>query len=132
MSRKMVQYSIDRSQHGHEEELVEKRGDSSFLDWLDTLRSLRVELRSFKDDNERIVKAQENQDEMNVVILQSLSYLQRQKQHEMGARYKYRQGSLGLRKQELNIDGAKGSRSKKRHKKPSEDTVRGGIPLSTP
>lgn len=36
---------------------------------MDTLRSLRVELRSYKADNEKIVGAQESEVKVNIVIL---------------------------------------------------------------
>jgi hypothetical protein len=42
-----------------------------------------VELQSCKDDNERIMREQEKQTEINAVLLQSLSDLQRQMQHEL-------------------------------------------------
>jgi hypothetical protein len=48
----------------------------------ETVRSLMVELQSYKADNERMMKEQEKQTEINVVLLQSLSDLQRQMQHE--------------------------------------------------
>jgi hypothetical protein len=47
-----------------------------------TVRSLMVELQSCKDDNERMMKEQEKKIEINTVLLQSLSDLQRQMQHE--------------------------------------------------
>jgi len=41
-----------------------------------------VELQSCKTDNERMIKEQEKQTEINTVLLQSLFDLQRQMQHE--------------------------------------------------
>ena len=41
-----------------------------------------VELQSCKADNERMMKEQEKQTEINAVLLQSLFDLQRQMQHE--------------------------------------------------
>ena len=49
----------------------------------ETVRSLMVELQSCKADNERMMKEQEKQTEINAVLLQSLSDLQRQMQHEL-------------------------------------------------
>lgn len=43
---------------------------------MDTLRSLRVELRSYNVDNENIFKSNEMHAEVNAVILQSFSNLQ--------------------------------------------------------
>jgi hypothetical protein len=40
-----------------------------------------VELKSCKDDNERLIEEQEKQTEINAVLLQSLSNIQRQLQH---------------------------------------------------
>jgi hypothetical protein len=48
----------------------------------ETVRSLMVELQSCKANNERMMKEQEKQTEINVVLLQILSDLQRQMQHE--------------------------------------------------
>jgi len=41
-----------------------------------------VELQSCKADNERMMKEQEKKTEINTILLQSLSDLQRQMQHE--------------------------------------------------
>jgi hypothetical protein len=41
------------------------------------VRSMKVELRSYRDDNENLIKAQEKQTELNVVLLQSLSEIQK-------------------------------------------------------
>ena len=38
-----------------------------------TMRSLRVELQSCREDNERMRKAQEDQNQINAAILQSLT-----------------------------------------------------------
>lgn len=54
---------------------MEKGSEEGSLDWMDTLISLRDELRSYKADNEKIVRAQENQTRVNAVILQRLSDL---------------------------------------------------------
>jgi hypothetical protein len=51
-------------------------------DLAETVRSLRDELQSCKADNERLIKKQEKQTEINAVFLQSLSDIQRQLQHE--------------------------------------------------
>lgn len=76
----MVEYSSDKSQHGsdgvrtnEEERSIGQGGVNHSLDWMDTLRSLRDEVRSFKANNDRLVRDQEWQTEINVVILQSLS-----------------------------------------------------------
>jgi hypothetical protein len=46
-----------------------------------TVRSLMEELQSCKADNERMIKEHEKQTEINAVLLQSLSDIQRQLQH---------------------------------------------------
>ena len=43
-----------------------------------TIRSLRVEMQSYRADNERLVKAQEEQNQLNAAMLQSLTDIQRQ------------------------------------------------------
>ena len=46
------------------------------LDIVATMRSLRVELQSCREDNERMLKAQEDQNQINAAILQSLTDIQ--------------------------------------------------------
>jgi hypothetical protein len=47
----------------------------------ETMRSLMVDLQSCKANNERLIKEQEKQTEINAILLQSLSGIQRQLQH---------------------------------------------------
>ena len=47
-------------------------------DFAATMRSLRVDLQSCRENNERMLKAQEYQNKINVAILQSLTDIQRQ------------------------------------------------------
>ena len=47
------------------------------LDSAATMRSLRVEMQSYREYNERLVKAQEDQNQLNVAMLQSLIDIQR-------------------------------------------------------
>jgi hypothetical protein len=68
--------------HNRGEEFDERRAIGTPLDLAETVRSLMVELQSCKADNERMMKEQEKQTEINAVLLQSLSDLQRQMQHE--------------------------------------------------
>ena len=41
------------------------------------MRSLRVEMQSYRADNERLVKAQEEQNQLNAAMLQSLTNIQK-------------------------------------------------------
>jgi hypothetical protein len=75
--QEMGEGSLDR-----DEESDERRVIGTPLDLAKTVRSLMVELQSCKDNNERMMKEQEKQIEINAVLLQSLSDLQRQMQHE--------------------------------------------------
>jgi hypothetical protein len=68
--------------HNRDEESDERRSIGTPPDLAETVRSLMVELQSCKADNERMMKEQEKQTEINAVLLQSLSDLQRQMQHE--------------------------------------------------
>ena len=47
-----------------------------------TMRSMHREVENHRADNERMMKEQEKQTEINAVLLQSLSDLQRQMKHE--------------------------------------------------
>ena len=42
-----------------------------------TMRSLRVEMQIYRVDNERLVKAQKEQNQLNAAMLQSLTDIQR-------------------------------------------------------
>ena len=66
-----------------DEESDKRRAIGTHLDLAKTVRSLMVELQSCKADNERMMKEQEKQTEINSVLLQSLYDLQRQMQHEL-------------------------------------------------
>ena len=55
----------------------EQYGVGNSSDLLDTLRRLKEEIKSCKADNDRIMQAQEKQEEFTAVILQSFSKLQR-------------------------------------------------------
>ena len=46
-------------------------------DFVATMRNLRVEMKSYKEDNERLVKAQEDQNHLNASMLQILEEIQR-------------------------------------------------------
>lgn len=78
MIRKMVEYNSDHTPNRNEKEILvgQGRGTNS-PNCLYLLRSLRTEVKFLKENNERLVRAQEKQVEINVVILQSLSNLQR-------------------------------------------------------
>jgi hypothetical protein len=68
--------------HNRDEESDERRAIGTPPDLAETVRSLMVELQSCKADNERMMKEQENQTEINAVLLQSLFDVQRQMKHE--------------------------------------------------
>ena len=51
MTRKMVDYSFQDSPYGSDEQ----RGVGHSFDFEDTLRSLKEEIRSCKEDNDKIV-----------------------------------------------------------------------------
>jgi hypothetical protein len=64
--------------HNRDEESDKRRAMGTPPNLSETVRSLMVELKRCKVDNERMMKEQEKQTEINVVLLQSLSDLQRQ------------------------------------------------------
>jgi hypothetical protein len=61
--------------HNRDEDSDERRAIGTPPDIAETVRSLVVELQSYKADNERMMKEQEKQTEINAVLLQSLSDL---------------------------------------------------------
>ena len=50
------------------------------LGLMDTMRSLKVELDSFKDNNKKMMKAQDEQHEINAILLQNLIEIKTYKQ----------------------------------------------------
>ena len=68
--------------HNRDEEFDKRRAIGTPPYLVETMRSLMVEFQSCKADNERMMKEQEKQTEINVVLLQRLSDLQRQMQQE--------------------------------------------------
>jgi hypothetical protein len=67
--------------HNRDKEFDERREIGTPPDLAETVRSLMVKLQSCKADNERMMKEQEKQIEINAVLLQSLFDLQQQMQH---------------------------------------------------
>lgn len=62
----------------------EKHGDEYSHSITNILKSLKVEIRSYKEDNDKIIQSQERlsttlekKEDVNAIILKSLSYLQR-------------------------------------------------------
>jgi hypothetical protein len=78
----VTHHEVGEGSHNRDEESDERRAVGTPLDLAKTVRSVMVELQSCKDDNERMIKEKEKQTEINVVLLQSLSDIQRQLQHE--------------------------------------------------
>ena len=78
----LTDHEVGEGSHNIYEEFDERRAIGTPPDLAKIVRSLMVELQSCKDDNERMMKEQEKKIEINVVLLQSLSDLQRKMQHE--------------------------------------------------
>ena len=70
-------HEVGEGSHNRDQESDERRVVRIPLDLAETVRILMVELQSCKVDNERMMKEQEKQIEINIVLLQSLSDLQR-------------------------------------------------------
>ena len=76
----MLQEVRDGS-HNRDKESDERRAVETPPNLAKIVRSLMAELHSYKADNERLIKEQEKKTEINAVLLQSLSDIQRQIQH---------------------------------------------------
>ena len=74
----VTHHEVGEGSHDRDEEFDERRAVGTPPGLVETMRSLMVELQSCKADNERMMKEQEKQTEINAVLLQSLSDLQRQ------------------------------------------------------
>ena len=82
MHSMVTHHEVGEGSHNRDEDSDERRVVGTPPDLVDIVRSLMVKLQSCKAHNERIMKEQEKQTEINAVLLQSLSDLQRQMQHE--------------------------------------------------
>jgi hypothetical protein len=82
MHRMVMHHEVGDGSHNRDEEFDERRFVETPPDLDETVRSLMVELQSWKADNERLIKEQEKKIEINAVLLQNLSDIQRQLQHE--------------------------------------------------
>jgi hypothetical protein len=79
--RMVTHHEAGDGSHNRDEESDEMRAVETPPDLAETVKSLSVELQSCKADNERLIKEQEKQTEINAVLLQSLSDIQRQLHH---------------------------------------------------
>ena len=82
MHRMVMHHEVGDGSHNRDEESDERRAVETPPDLAETVRSLMVELQSCKADNERLIKEQEKKTEINEFLLQILSDIQRQLQHE--------------------------------------------------
>jgi hypothetical protein len=60
---------VGEGSHNRDEESDERRAAGTPPDLAKSVRSLMVELQSWKDDNERMMEEQEKQTEINAVLL---------------------------------------------------------------
>jgi hypothetical protein len=74
-------HEVGDGSHNRDEESDERRAVETPPDLVEIVRSLMDELQSCKADNERLIKEQEKKMEINAVLLQSLSDIQRHLQH---------------------------------------------------
>jgi hypothetical protein len=62
-------YEVGDDSHNRDKEYNKRRAVETHLDLDETVRSLRSELQSCKADNKKLIKDQEKQIEINVVLL---------------------------------------------------------------
>jgi len=98
----------------------EQHGVGHTSDLGDTLRSFKEEIRSCKEDNDRIIQTQENKSEVNAILLQSFTKLQRQEPLRINHAH------------EDGINGAYGNISPSRRRSDRSEIVRDGRLLDTP
>ena len=67
--RMVTHQEVGEGSHNRDKESDERRAAGTPLDLAKTMRSLMVELQSCKANNERMMKEQEKQIEINVVLL---------------------------------------------------------------
>jgi hypothetical protein len=77
MHRTLTHHELGDGSHNRDEESDKRRVVEIPPDLAEIVRILMVELQSCKADNERLIKEQEKKKEINAVLLQSLSDIQR-------------------------------------------------------
>jgi hypothetical protein len=77
----VTRHKVGDGSHNRDKEYDERRVVETPPYLAKTVKSIMVELRSCKSDNKRLIKEQEKKTEINAVLLQSLSDIQRQLQH---------------------------------------------------
>jgi hypothetical protein len=78
------------------------------VELVETMRSLRMGVQSYRAYNEKIIRVQEEQNQINTQLLQSLNQLQRQVKNRSGSRHE-EEGRLHARRD--NHKGSRHSRS---------------------
>jgi hypothetical protein len=78
----VTHHEVGEGSHNRDEHSDKRRAVGTPPNLVETVRSLMVELQSYKADNERMMKEQEKKRKINADLLQSLSDLQRQMHHE--------------------------------------------------
>jgi hypothetical protein len=73
----MVHHGMEETSCIRDEESDERRVIETPPDLVETVRSLKVELQSYQDDNEKLIRAQEKLIELNAVLLQRLYEIQK-------------------------------------------------------
>jgi hypothetical protein len=69
MHSMVTHHEVGEGSHNRDKESNERRAAGTPPGLAETVRSLMVELQSGKDDNERMMKEQEKQTKINVVLL---------------------------------------------------------------
>jgi hypothetical protein len=65
----VTRHEVGDGSHNRDKESHERRAVETPLDPAETVRSLMAKLQSFKADNKRLIKEQENQMKTNIVLL---------------------------------------------------------------
>jgi len=73
----VTHHEVGDGSHNRDEESNERRVVETPPDLAENVRRIMDELQSCKSENERLIKEKEKQTEINVVLLQSLSDIQR-------------------------------------------------------
>lgn len=73
MGSSMVQHNMDQVHHEQEKE--------NFPNGSKTFRSLEVELKSYKVENKRFIRKQNEKERLNIMLVHNISYIQGLLQH---------------------------------------------------
>jgi hypothetical protein len=78
-------------------------GKEENMNLVETIKSLQKDVQSYKDDNERLMKSKEQQEDFNIKLMQSLDRIEKKMDKENGSRKSGSHRSPDERRRERSV-----------------------------